>query len=127
MKPFASLFKSHLLFSEPSTTDTGSSRDNAPVPQTPGQAEDAENQEIKAVIVPDQIFAFKGLSWLDGFLAVWILLAMAIGIILGNFVPNTGPTLQKGKFVRVSVLIGELHNQSSSRHDLRCHADCNSP
>ncbi|PVH70994.1 arsenical-resistance protein [Cadophora sp. DSE1049] len=30
---------------------------------------------------------------------------MAIGILLGNFVPNTGPALQKGKFVGVSVLI----------------------
>ncbi|KAL8930059.1 MAG: hypothetical protein Q9172_000144 [Xanthocarpia lactea] len=49
--------------------------------------------------------AFKGLGLLDRFLAVWILLAMAIGIILGNFVPNTGPALQKGKFVGVSVPI----------------------
>jgi ACR3 family arsenite transporter len=31
---------------------------------------------------------------------------MAIGIILGNFVPETGPALQKGKFVGVSVPIG---------------------
>ncbi|KAJ4031981.1 arsenicals resistance [Fusarium oxysporum] len=30
---------------------------------------------------------------------------MAIGIILGNFVPETGPALQKGKFVGVSVPI----------------------
>jgi len=44
---------------------------------------------------------------LDRFLALWILLAMAIGIILGNFVPNTGPALQKGKFVGVSVPIGK--------------------
>lgn len=51
--------------------------------------------------------AFKSLGWLDRFLALWIFLAMAIGIILGNFVPSTGPTLQKGKFVGVSVPIGE--------------------
>ena len=51
--------------------------------------------------------AFKSLGLLDRFLAVWILLAMAIGIILGNFVPNTGPALQKGKFVGVSVPIGK--------------------
>ncbi len=49
---------------------------------------------------------FKGLGWLDRFLALWIFLAMAVGIILGNFVPNTGPALQKGKFVGVSVPIG---------------------
>ncbi|KAL8724280.1 MAG: hypothetical protein Q9181_006898 [Wetmoreana brouardii] len=49
---------------------------------------------------------FKSLGLLDRFLAVWSLLAMAIGIILGNFVPNTGPALQKGQFVGVSVPIG---------------------
>ena len=51
---------------------------------------------------------FKSLGWLDRFLALWIFLAMAIGIILGNFVPNTGPALQKGKFVGVSIPIGIL-------------------
>jgi ACR3 family arsenite transporter len=54
-----------------------------------------------------KVSAFKSLGLLDRFLAVWIFLAMAIGIILGNFVPNTGPALQKGKFVGVSVPIGE--------------------
>ncbi|KAG9230220.1 sodium bile acid symporter family-domain-containing protein [Amylocarpus encephaloides] len=49
--------------------------------------------------------AFKALGWLDRFLALWIFLAMAIGIILGNFVPNTGPALQKGQFVGVSIPI----------------------
>ena len=48
----------------------------------------------------------KALGWLDRFLAVWILLAMIIGILLGNFVQQTGPALQKGKFVGVSVPIG---------------------
>jgi arsenite transporter len=52
--------------------------------------------------------AFKSLGLLDRFLAVWILLAMAIGILLGNFVPSTGPALQKGKFVGVSIPIGEF-------------------
>ncbi|PQE28165.1 putative arsenite efflux transporter protein [Rutstroemia sp. NJR-2017a BBW] len=52
-----------------------------------------------------KVSAFKSLGLLDRFLAVWILLAMAIGIILGNFVPSTGPALQKGKFVGVSVPI----------------------
>jgi len=52
--------------------------------------------------------SFKSLALLDRFLAVWILLAMAIGIILGNFVPSTGPALQKGKFVGVSIPIGTV-------------------
>ncbi|KAI1211094.1 arsenical-resistance protein ACR3 [Annulohypoxylon truncatum] len=49
--------------------------------------------------------AFKSLGWLDRFLAIWILLAMATGIILGNFVPETADALQKGQFVGVSVPI----------------------
>ncbi|KAL1988775.1 hypothetical protein VTN96DRAFT_7659 [Rasamsonia emersonii] len=49
--------------------------------------------------------AFKSLGILDTFLAVWIFLAMAVGIILGNFVPNTGRALQRGTFVGVSIPI----------------------
>ena len=48
---------------------------------------------------------FKGLSFLDRFLVVWIILAMAIGIILANLVPETGPALQRGTFVGVSAPI----------------------
>lgn len=55
--------------------------------------------------------AFQQLAILDRFLALWIFLAMAVGIILGNFVPNTSRALEKGKFVGVSVPIGEC-----SRH-----------
>lgn len=51
--------------------------------------------------------AFNQLGILDRFLAIWIFLAMAVGIILGNFVPSTGPALQRGKFVGVSIPIGE--------------------
>jgi arsenite transporter len=50
--------------------------------------------------------AFKSLGWLDRYLFIWIFLSMAIGILLGNFVPNTAEALQKGKFVGVSVPIG---------------------
>lgn len=50
--------------------------------------------------------AFKALGWLDRLLALWIFLAMAIGIILGNFVPNVGSDLKKGELVGVSVPIG---------------------
>ena len=50
--------------------------------------------------------AFKNLGWLDRLLALWILLAMIIGVLLGNFVDSVGPALQKGKFVGVSIPIG---------------------
>ncbi|KAB8302790.1 hypothetical protein EYC80_006135 [Monilinia laxa] len=48
---------------------------------------------------------FKSLGWLDCLLALWIFLAMALGIILGTFVPNTAHALQKGTFVGVGVPI----------------------
>ncbi|KAK7962869.1 uncharacterized protein PG986_003694 [Apiospora aurea] len=52
-----------------------------------------------------KVSAFKALGLLDRFLAVWIFLAMVIGVLLGNFVPQTGPALERGKFVGVSVPI----------------------
>ena len=53
--------------------------------------------------------AFKSLGWLDRLLALWILLAMVVGILLGNFVEGVGPALQKSEFVRVSIPIGKVN------------------
>ncbi|ODQ55232.1 arsenical-resistance protein ACR3 [Saitoella complicata NRRL Y-17804] len=47
----------------------------------------------------------KRLSWLDRFLTLWILLAMAVGIILGYFVPSTHRVLETVQFVNVSLPI----------------------
>lgn len=94
---------------QPAATENVSqaSGHEAAAPDDFTNADDIEKQRIEREIVPDKVSAFKGLGWLDRFLALWILLAMAIGILLGNFVPNTGPALQKGKFVGVSVPIGK--------------------
>lgn len=72
---------------------------------TPAELE--AQPEPKTDAATGNISAFKSLGWLDRFLALWIFLAMAVGILLGNFVPSTGPTLQKGHFVGVSVPIGK--------------------
>jgi ACR3 family arsenite transporter len=69
-------------------------------PHSCGETHDVEHND-------DKFSAFKGLGWLDRFLAVWIFLAMLIGILLGNFVPSTARVLQRGEFVGVSVPIGE--------------------
>ncbi|KAI1760083.1 arsenical-resistance protein ACR3 [Hypoxylon sp. FL1150] len=69
------------------------------------KAQDVENQPTASAAAAPKQSAFKSLGWLDRFLAVWILLAMAIGIILGNFVPGTAAALEKGQFVGVSVPI----------------------
>lgn len=56
-----------------------------------------QDVELQAVGTPaddphKKVSAFKSLGLLDRFLAVWVLLAIVIGIILRNFVPNTSPT-----------------------------------
>lgn len=77
---------------------------------TPDPEADPEKLQTEAASEPtaqEQASIFKGLGWVDRLLALWILLAMVIGILLGNFVPETGPALQKGEFVKVSVPIGK--------------------
>lgn len=50
--------------------------------------------------------SFRSLGILDQYLALWIFLAMLVGILLGNFVESAGPALQRGEFVGVSIPIG---------------------
>lgn len=65
--------------------------------------------------------AFKSLGLLDRFLALWIFLAMLIGILLGNFVDNIGPALQKGTFVGVSIPIGPCLKNALLSHQANSH------
>jgi hypothetical protein len=69
---------------------------------------DVEQQRSPEGRNDGRLSVFKSLGFLDRFLAIWIFLAMLIGILLGNFVSNTGPALHKGTFVGVSVPIGRL-------------------
>lgn len=68
---------------------------------------DVEAQKVTDIEDTQKVSAFKSLGILDRFLALWIILAMAIGILLGNFVPETGPALERGQFVNVSVPVGK--------------------
>jgi ACR3 family arsenite transporter len=102
------------------TTESRCEGDNQPTNLQHGHASDIEKQPHHQ---PEQSScakqsAFKSLGILDRFLALWIFLAMAIGIILGNFVPNTGPALQRGTFVGVSVPIGMRFSSLLSREAL---------
>jgi ACR3 family arsenite transporter len=80
-----------------------------PIQETKGSS-DPEKQQQDGENTPNEkkTSVYKSLGWLDRFLAVWILLAMAVGIILGEFVNNVGPALQKSTFVGVSVPIGKF-------------------
>ncbi|KAJ9498760.1 arsenicals resistance [Exophiala xenobiotica] len=77
----------------------------APEASPSTQPQDVEKQDERQDIRPLHTSAFKSLGVLDQFLALWIFLAMLIGILLGNFVPDTGPALQRGEFVGVSIPI----------------------
>jgi arsenite transporter len=82
---------------------------SCPAGQAPAPACDVEKQSATSLSDTSQEkqSAFKNLGILDRFLVVWIFLVMVIGIMLGNFVPSTGPALQKGKFVGVSIPVGK--------------------
>ncbi|KAI0508479.1 sodium bile acid symporter family-domain-containing protein [Xylaria bambusicola] len=77
------------------------SRFNTDMPDPESQDNASENSP-PAVGKPS---AFKSLGYLDRFLAVWILLAIVLGILLGNFAPGTAAALDRGRFVGVSVPI----------------------
>ncbi|KAI1610202.1 arsenical-resistance protein [Exophiala viscosa] len=77
----------------------------APEGPSSATARDVEKQNVTEPAPPVHSSIFKNLGILDQFLALWIFLAMLIGILLGNFVPSTGPALQRGQFVGVSVPI----------------------
>ena len=72
---------------------------------------DIEKRTSPSASSDAHVSAFKGLGWLDRLLALWILLAMIIGVLLGNFVQNVGPALQRGTFVGVSIPIGECSSR----------------
>ncbi|KAL2753550.1 hypothetical protein ACRALDRAFT_1036227 [Sodiomyces alcalophilus JCM 7366] len=78
---------------------------------TPGDSSLADLEQQATELQTENDFlngktsAFKAMGWLERWLGLWIFIAMAVGIILGNFVPSVGPALQKGKFVDVSVPI----------------------
>ncbi|KAJ8102364.1 sodium bile acid symporter family-domain-containing protein [Lipomyces tetrasporus] len=86
--------------------DNESRHDRVSTQKCRPSSSDVEKQpdnETEGPVIKKSVFQSLGI--LDRFLAAWIFLAMAIGIILGNFVPNTGPALQKGTFVGVSIPI----------------------
>ncbi|DAA74894.1 TPA_exp: putative Arsenite efflux transporter (ArsB) [Trichophyton benhamiae CBS 112371] len=83
-------------------TEMGECRGGAP-----GQIKDIEKlpQDSPSAEREEPTSIFRNLGILDRYLALWIFLAMAIGIILGNFVDNIGRSLQKGALVGVSLPI----------------------
>ena len=85
------------------------------------KTDNTSHLESRSEISHDQdhdVPPLRGLSFLDRFLVIWIILSMAIGIILGEFVPDTGAELQKGQFVGVSIPIGNISNSSVQEANL---------
>jgi hypothetical protein len=90
----------------------------SPAPRATADVHDFEAKETKSTDLEadhgnmddtsrEKKSVYAGLGWLDRLLVLWILLAIIIGILLGNFVDSVGPALQRGKFVDVSIPIGK--------------------
>ena len=86
--------------------------DSSNEPATPG--EHSLSQKDEGTHTEDQKFpttdrkhqsVYAGLGWIDRLLALWILLAIIVGMLIGNYADNAGEALQKGRFVGVSVPI----------------------
>ena len=75
---------------------------NDALPDVQGDAEKHAGQDT----CDQKKGVYAGLSWLDRLLVLWILFAIIVGMLLGNFVDDVGPTLQRGQFVNVSIPIG---------------------
>ncbi len=63
------------------------------------------SQNVTLTTTPSKNNVFGRLSVLDRFLPLWIFLAMALGIALGNFFPEIGPMLESVKIDTVSLPI----------------------
>jgi hypothetical protein len=70
------------------------------------KTEEEEFSTVPSTTAPSSESLLKRLSFLDRFLAVWIFLAMVLGILLGCFVNGVQDVLQTATFVGVSVPIG---------------------
>ena len=71
-----------------------------------GRQVDEENVSAMTLPPERETLLLKELSFLDRFLAIWILLAMALGILLGCFVPDIHDVLETATFIGVSAPIG---------------------
>lgn len=108
------LYDSEKIASGPSTSSTQQDRNfhtqhEKSSATQPTAMEDLEVNGSRSEERAEPQSMFKSLGILDRFLAVWIFLAMAVGIILGALVDTVGPALQKGEFVGVSVPIGMFY------------------
>jgi ACR3 family arsenite transporter len=70
------------------------------------KTEEEKFSTVPSTTAPSEESLLKRLSFLDRFLAVWIFLAMVLGILLGCFVNGVQDVLQTATFVGVSVPIG---------------------
>jgi hypothetical protein len=110
----------------------GKDQEQSNTSDTPGERNIKTTTQLRRrkhmlMIAPgeDNLPPLRGLSFLDRFLVVWIILAMALGIVLGNTVDTVGPALQKGEFVGVSIPIGTCHipsRRSASPAECFCEA-----
>jgi len=76
------------------------------------KTEEDDMANVPTTDTPPGKSILRRLSFLDRFLAVWIFLAMVLGILLGCFVEHVQDVLQTATFVGVSVPIGITHRST---------------
>ncbi|GHJ89541.1 hypothetical protein NliqN6_5943 [Naganishia liquefaciens] len=81
--------------------------DASPPPIVATLPEEVEGRFIDQDESPQvkQTSILKGLGWLDRFLAIFVLLAMILGVIIGKFVPNVHVVLTSATLEGVSIPI----------------------
>lgn len=86
----------------PQMHPSASSGSSPESPSTTSPSPDLEKSSTVPAQAP-KTSAYRALGWLDRLLALWILLAIIIGILIGNYADNASYYLNRGKFVDVSV------------------------
>jgi hypothetical protein len=92
------------LFPEDTETNVSDGLHTKTHPETQIGGAQIDGGETLAARVEESII--KKLSFLDRFLALWILLAMICGILLGCFVPGIENVLDTAQLIGVSAPIG---------------------
>lgn len=67
------------------------------------ESKTSEENSVESTQKVEAPTVLKPLSWLDKLLALWIFLAIVIGLLLAAFVPSARRVLEGQQFVNVSV------------------------
>lgn len=56
----------------------------------------------------DQVNSNKGISFFQKYLTVWVIICMAVGVLIGNFIPAIPEFLNEFEYAKVSIPVAIL-------------------